>query len=321
MRTALFTVVTLAFVSQAGAASMPGALEHFPPGADVLVGVEVQEILNAPLFKALELKGEIHIESADLQKAQVLLGFDPLKDVERLTLGLAVTENEDTPVKDWIIVLQGRFAGFKLDALTELLKKEAGPEAAKLKIRTERIHGQEVRLIQVPDKKAPQDIGLVRPDTKTLVLGSREYLRSYLSARAGKTRALSTETGLGKVVSRLPKDSSFWVAANPERFAKHFEKKRARRGPIKKFPQIENLLVSGRMDKDLHISAVARTADEETAKNLGDACRGLLALAQLLPHDEPQLNELVDRTSIRTSDREVTLQATLPGKWIESHSH
>jgi hypothetical protein len=318
MRTALFTVVTLAFMSQAGAASLPEALRHFPPGADVLVGIEAKEILNAPLVKALRAKGEIHIESADLKRAQEILGFDPLKDVERLTLGLAVTDDEEMPVKDWLLVLRGDFAGFQLDALAGLLEKEAGPEAAKLKTRTEKIHGQEVRLIRVPDKKVPMDIGFVRPSTNTLVLGSREYLRSYLSARAGKTRALSPATGLGKIASRIPKDASFWVAANPEHFAGHFDKKRSRHGHLKKFPQIENLLVSGRLDKDLYLTAIAQTADKETARNLGDACRGLLALARLLPHDEPKLTELVDRTSLNTSDREVTLKATLPGKWIES---
>ena len=57
----------------------------------------------------------------------------------------------------------------------------------------------------------------------------------------------------------------------------------------------------------------------ETAKTIGDAARGLVSLAKLMPHDEPDLRRLVEGVKIETNNREVTLQATLPGKLIESH--
>jgi hypothetical protein len=306
-------MLILAFVASPAHAGHPDQARSFPPGTDVLVGLDLEAVRTSPLWKVLKEHNEIHIESEDLQQARMLLGVDLEKDVHRITMGFSVRDDEDQPVEEWLAVIEGDLKRFKPETARSVLEKEEKD----LKLTTRKIHGVTVHTADIPEEKMV--VGLARLSDTRVVVGSESYLRSYLAARAGKAKALGTRSGLGRVIGDVPQDATFWIAARPEHLASQMDKHKNEK-ELRYLAEIQELLITGRMDKDLKLTLTARTKDDQTAILLGDASRGLVALARLLPHEEPRLRQLADTVKVKVGDRQVSMDATVQGEWLEEEA-
>src|SRR5262245_41105610 len=83
----LLAALALALLLTAGPARAADADRLLPDDTEVVLGVNVRQVLDAPLVKthALELLRNYVRSSADAQKVLDALGFDPFKDLHTLT--------------------------------------------------------------------------------------------------------------------------------------------------------------------------------------------------------------------------------------------
>ncbi len=300
-----------------------GPATIFPPECDFVLHVDLQKLLASPLLSKIDLKTQIEIENQDLSKIKSLLGFDPLNDLHTLTVGFSLSDNEAMPVEHWIVRISGKFGHFNLPDLVKAKKKEL--ENFLLKSRT--IQGVEVTVLRIPldqDPKHMQTVGIARPAGDTILAGDLRSIKRTLAAWAGKAPGLRANAKLMRMVSRLPGGTSFWLAGNVESILKKLKEKLGKLPMMPdKLPQIEGLLLTGSLEKDLAISATAWAADAQSAGLLGDLLRGLAALAQLAPIDEPLVKKAVRSIGVATKDLQVSVSATLPAellnKAVEEH--
>jgi hypothetical protein len=294
-----------------------GPATIFPPECEFVLHIDLQKLLSSPLLSKIANDTTFNIDDQNLDQIKSLLGFDPLHDLSTLTVGFSLSDNEEMPVEHWIVRIAGKFGKFNLPSLIEAKKKEL--KSFLLKTRT--IQGVEVTLFRIPldqDPKHMQTIGIARPADDTVLAGDLRSIERTLAAWAGKAPGLRANTKLMRMLSRLPTGTSFWLAGNVERVLKKVKGKLGKLPMMPdKLPEIEGLLLTASLANDLTISASAWAADAQSAGLLGDLLRGIAALAQLAPIEEPLVKKAVRSITVDSKDLQVSVSATLPAELLD----
>jgi len=292
-----------------------GVARFFPPESDVIIQVDLAELLSAPLLKKLNVKAEIDPE--ELKQAVALLGFDPLKDLHKLTVGVTISDNENLPAEHWLVHAEGNLAGFQPDRLIESGEKQIPGMLP----RNRKIHGVDVLVFKLPlpdEQVKVMTVGVAFLGKQGIMAGDLKAVKATLAARAGKAPGLSANPKLAGLTGQLPKDATFWLAGVPAQIIKKIEKMRQKTIPglPNNLPEVAGLMLSGRVTRDLEATGLAFTEDLQSARVLGDIFKGLLALAQLVPVDEPLVGKLLSSLKVDIKDRAVKVSITLPGELI-----
>jgi hypothetical protein len=293
-----------------------GSARFFPPESDMIVQVDLAALLSAPLFERLKMEAEINQE--ELKQAIQILGFDPLKDLHKLTVGVTISDNYNLPAEHWLIHLEGRLTGFRPDRLIES-SKQLSPGVLP---RTKKIYGADVLVFKLPlpdEEVKVMTVGVAFLGKQGILAGELKGLESALAARAGKAPGLSANPKLARLTGQVPENSTFWLVGVPTRIVEKLQKMGPNMIPSlpNNLPEVAGLMLSGRVGKDLEATGVAFTEDLHSARLLGDIFKGLLALAQLVPlEDEPLVKKLLSSLKVETKDREVKVSITLPAELI-----
>jgi hypothetical protein len=292
-----------------------GVARHFPPESDVIIQVDLAALLSAPLLEKLNIKAEI--DAKELEQAIALLGFDPLKDLHKVTVGVTISDNENLPAEHWLIHAEGDLAGFRPDRLIESGEKQIPGMLP----RNRKIHGVDVLVFKLPlpdEQVKVMTVGVAFLGKQGFMAGDLKAVKSTLAARAGKAPGLSANPKLAGLTGQVPKDSTFWLAGVPTQIIKKLEKMSRKQIPglPANLPEVAGLMLSGRVTQDLEATGLAYTEDLQSARLLGDIFKGLLALAQLVPIDEPVVSKLLSSLKVDIKEREVKVSITLPGELI-----
>lgn len=292
-----------------------GVARYFPPECDMIIHVDLAALLKSPLLQKLNLKAEI--DAKELEQAIQILGFDPLEDLHKVTVGVTISDNESLPAEHWLIHAEGNLAGFRPDRLIESGEKHIPGMLP----RTRKIHGVDVLVFKVPlpdEQVKVMTIGVAFLGKQGVMAGDLKVIRSTLAARAGKAPGLSANPKLAGLTGQVPKDSTFWLAGVPTQIIRKLEKMGQKKIPglPANLPEVAGLMLSGRITKDLEAVGLAFTEDLQSARMLGDIFKGVLALAQLVPTDEPLIQKFLGSLKVETKEREVKVSITLPGELI-----
>jgi hypothetical protein len=314
------TIIAALQKEKKATAARLGAARFFPPESDMIVQVDLAALLaSLSLLDKLNLKAEIGSE--EIEKTFELLGFDLLKDLHKVTVGITLSDSETMPAERWLIHAEGRFSGFRPDRLIEVGKKLAPGVLP----RTKKIHGVNVLVFKVPlpqEKVKVMTVGVAFLDDSEILAGDLKVLKSALATRAGKAPGLSANPRLARLIGQVPENSTFWLAGVPTQIINKIQKMEHMHFPglPKNLPEVAGLMLSGHITETEGFEAVALafTEDLQSARLLGDICKGALALAQLVPVDEPLVQKLLDSLRVETQEREVKVSITLPGNLIAS---
>jgi hypothetical protein len=296
-------------------AAQLGVARYFPPESDVIIQVDLAALLSAPLLEKLNVKAEI--DSKELEQAIQILGFNPLEDLHRVTLGVTISDNENLPAEHWLIHAEGDLAGFRPDRLIESGEKHIPGMLP----RTKKIHGVNVLVFKVPlpdEQVKVMTVGVAFLGKQGIMAGDLKVIKSTLAARAGKAPGLSANPKLATLTSQVPKDSTFWLAGVPTQIIRKIVKMGRKKIPglPANLPEVAGLMLSGRITEDLEAVGLAFTEDLQSARMLGDIFKGVLALSQLVPTDEPMISKFLDSLKVEIKEREVKVSITLPGELI-----
>ncbi len=87
-----------------------GPARFFPPESEVIVHIDLTKLWAAPILNDMGIKEEIKIDNLD--QITTLLGFDPLKDLSQVTVGMNLPEDENSLPKHWLIQVKGNLKKF-----------------------------------------------------------------------------------------------------------------------------------------------------------------------------------------------------------------
>jgi len=295
-----------------------GPARFFPPQSEVIIHIDLTKLWAAPILNDLGIKEEIKIDNLD--QITALLGLDPLKDLNQVTIGLNLPEDENSLPKHWLIQVKGNLKKFDPVKLVESQKKEL----TNMVLKTLTIHGVKVLSYRIPldqDPKQMMTVGLARLDDTTVLAGDLKGLEYTLAARAGKNPGLRANPKLVQITSRIPNDATFWVAGTLKKVMEKIGKLDDIPFLPANLPELEGALLIGTLTENVSVSATTWVADKKSAKMFGDILAGLLALAHLAPVDEPLAKEAINSLKVKTEDRQITVSASLPGKLIASAFH
>src|SRR3954468_15012654 len=176
----LFAAAVLALVAAAPvrAAEVDVLL---PAETEAVMFVNVKQILDSDLVKKYAL-GQIKqaLQGNENQKLLKDLGLDPLKDIDRVTVGSWGKGPEDMEA---VAIVRGRFDPEKLFAAA---KDQAGKNADKMAIVEEKVGDKTYKLVKITQDNQPKPFYVAVADEKTIVGANDKKLTTNILAAAEK---------------------------------------------------------------------------------------------------------------------------------------
>jgi hypothetical protein len=176
--------------------------KYLPNDTEAILTVNVPQLLDAPLVKNTFLpRIKEKLKEDECQQILTALGFDPLKDIESLTVAGPVSKDPDKG----LIIITGNFDVAKFQKAAEEAAKNHSDNVKITKEGTYKVW--EVTGHGVP--QLPDTIYVALADKNTMfVTGGKNYVKEALSKAAGKKK-----TELKKRVAQLvqkanPKESA-----------------------------------------------------------------------------------------------------------------
>ncbi len=294
-----------------------------PAATESVVAVNMRQIIDANLVKKYAL-GQLKQMMAGNDIAEQLkgLGLDPLKDIDRVSVGSWGGEEDANAV----FVVRGKFDLEKMFAAAENLAKTNGD---KVKI----VSDPKCKLIQVTVEQSPKPLFFTFADDKTIVggLDQKAAVAAFETAKAA-TGKPQLKRELADLVLKQDEKASLFACAvvDKDKFkglppgvgagipgldaAKVGEQLKA----------LRNYAMTLRLTDDVSLEIDAGMADTESAGAFGDSLSQLIGTAKgflpLITGMQPNLKPLVDevtntlKSSVKGSD--VTLTLKLSGDAI-----
>jgi hypothetical protein len=337
-----------------------GQARFFPAESDLILHLDLRALglsqaLDALRFKWVDPKGD------EEEPRSVLLNpFDELgvagHDLHRISLGLSLAKDDSAAVGHWVARIEGRLGNLSEDAVeavvrwlafqasapaldasglfvdqtdqglwvVELAEACCSREGLKIESSRSMLHGRSVQWFSVEGPRIPAggfSVGLVRLDAETILLGERRSLRWTLAAMAGEQVGLRAAPRLWNIARQLPTNAGLWIALVPDEIMLQAQRVLAVLGWGEDPPGMRGIIISGRMQGELTLEAVAWAADEKSALTVADLARGGLAILRMAvaadaSHD-PGLKGIVDSLKVDLSGRRISVTARIPKSIVQ----
>ena len=311
-RTLAGVVLAVLLAAPARAAEVDPIL---PAETESVAFVNVRQILDSELIKKYAL-GQIKqaLSGSDAKKTLEKLGLDPLKDVDRVTIGSWGKGQEDMNA---VFVVRGKFDPEKL---FKAAQEEAKNQGDKIAI----VEDGKYKLVKFTQDDSPRPIFAAVADEKTIIGGTDKKLVTDALAATEKGAAKPRlKKELAALVLKQDEKASMWAAGLTEGRLEGVQIPPGLPGvdPAKLGKQLENLknfAMTVRLTEDVTLEVAMGMKDTDAADDFGATVDGLLnTVKQFLPlaaGNAPQAKPLIDeitktlKSSVKGSDVLVSLK-------------
>lgn len=285
-----------------------------PPDADVVVSLNVRQLMESDVVKQYALENVKQVlQGGDAQKLLRELGLDPLKDIDRVVVG--VSGKDETDFK-YLAIVRGRFDAQKLTKAAEAQTRKDADHFTLVK------DGKDVMFKYTPDEGNPVYGAVV--DDKTVVLaGDKKGISTALAVPAGSKGDLGGE--LNGLVGKMDDKATLWVAAltNGRLDKVKLKGPAANPGIQKQVTALQSATVVIRAEKDVNLTIGLGMKDneaaEEAGKTVGEIVQTVRGALPFLAANDPRLKPLIEPSKTLKSevkDRTVTVTGKLSGAAI-----
>ncbi len=271
--------------------------KYLPEDSGLVLVVNVQQILEAPFVQKHALGPIKELMKGHRETQQVLeaLGFDPLKDVTRLTAVLPTLDGTNKG----LLIVQGRFDRAKFHA--------KGDEVAKSKADLLKVHSSGTdRVYEVTPPGQNQSVFVSLMDESTLVAGpTRAYVLDAFAKKAGKK-----ETTLPKdvqaLIAKVDGKQSLWLALPGGTLAKsEFGQDERAKKTLEKIDALTvGLSLADDIQAHITITAKSATAAGELAKEIKEGLEQAKGLVTVLAGSQKELAPVADILGAITTSTE-----------------
>jgi hypothetical protein len=277
------------------------SLSFVPPSAKVVGQVDVAAFASSPLADTWDRAGGGEKDSPPVDEIFDAVGVDLLSDVDAVTFSFAGKDGSGAADR-WGLVATGRFNTEEI--VRRLGRGETGVE-------TEEHAGTRVyHLRQV--EKGESALAFLSGGS-TIVLGETTYVREMLDSGSGRSASAAA------LVESFGPDAfageTFWVAGSSSGSVLPLLDES---NPL---PPLERFALSGRLEAELVLRARGRASSPESAQELVDVLRGLVALGRMNASGENrELAELAESVSIDRLEQDIDVHLSVPYETIRKLS-
>ena len=274
---------------------LPDPAPWVPASADLVVYVDWSVLSESPVLRGVETSFIESKRGAEIERFRELTGMDPWRDVWALAYFTA--SNEDAGPA-WGLACYGAFDP----------KQVIENLAANGKVR--RSEYRETALYDVPDF-GPQlgtsggDQVLAFPDSTTALFGPAAQVRAMLDAGLGFAPPASEEGALAGALRQRTAAETLWVVGVGGRNLP--SPLGGASAALANVPALASFSLSARVGSNVKIWARAETRDTDTAGNLADLVRGIVAMGALQKQADESLQELYESLEVETIDELVDI--------------
>lgn len=282
----------LALSARASAAEVE---PYLPDDTQVVVSVNFRQLLDSPLFKKNQDKLREALKSnAEAHKTLEALGFDPLKDLDRIMVAMVGAGDPEKV----LIVAHGKFDTAKFKAKAQDVAKEKGDM---VKIHQEGVHT--IYEVEPPNQPRALFAGLIDGDT-IVAATSKEQVVEAFNRKSGDKKPQ-----LKKAMADL------LAKANPAESVSILALGSALMPSLPQAEKIKNLVGGITFGDDLRAEFTINTTDDQAAKDLaGQVKDGLEQGKQLITlmagenKDLAPMVELLDTLKVSDDGTKVVIK-------------
>lgn len=307
----------LALAAAVAAAAPTRAAEPdklLPPDADVVVSVNLRQALGSDIAKKYAVENlKQTLQGNDAQKFLRELGLDPLKDVDRVVVGMSGKDETDFK---FLVVVHGAFDPEKLYKAAEAQTRKDADHFALVK------DGKDVMFKYTPDSGNPL-YGTVVDETRVILAGDKKGIADALAVPAAGKANLGRE--LTTLIKGMDDKSTLWVAALANGRLDNVKLKgpAANPGIQGQLANLQTATVVVRVEEDVAINIGLGMKDADAAEAAGKTVDELLQTVKgalpFLAANDPKLKALVPSSKTLKSevkDRTVVITGKLAGAAI-----
>ncbi|MFO0934946.1 MAG: hypothetical protein U0798_00335 [Gemmataceae bacterium] len=323
-RLALTAVLVIAGLSAPARAAEPDPL--LPKETTSIIYVNFRQVLDSGLVKkyAMEQMKQA-MEGEGAQQVLKELGLDPLKDIDRLTIGLWGKGAEDM---NFAGVVRGKFDPAKLFKAVEAEAKK-NPDKVKL------VKNGKYTLIKAVNENAqpgqPKEVYGAVADEKTIVIGSSEknVIDSLARSEAGTTKS-EMSNAMTKLMLKMDEKSTIYmcglntskeVPQLPPQLGQVFDDPEKL---AKQLANIETISFILNVTEDISVEIAAGMKDTDAATEMGGMMEDLVGKAKAFlpfigssqPQMKPLTSEIGKTLKAKSKDKDVVISLKISGKSI-----
>jgi hypothetical protein len=288
-----------------------GKVDQFLPSETSLVlVVEVKQIVESPVFKKNLLEdAQKHLKSnEEVTKILNTLGFDPFKDLDRITVAL----NGIAMEPKGLVIIRGKFDKEKIEAKAEAESKE---KKDFIKVHSE--DGHKIFEMTPPGQEKPAFVAVI-DGTAIVASSDKSYVKDAF-AKATST-APSIKPELAKLLESA--EGSLWVAVPGSTLSKselvNEEKAKAMVG------KIDHILASLKLAKDLKLSVTIATKSDDNAKEMAEEikeglnqAKGMVAFMASQQKEAAPAVDMMNAIKVAVEGKNITIKTEMSEEMID----
>jgi hypothetical protein len=272
-----------------------GRLGALPRESVGLLVVEVRALGRARASSSWMRELTAAAEEGPFKEVRDRLGMDAFREIDRI--GLAVVPRPDNKVA-YGVVAEGSFDRRGM---------------------VEALGGRDLVTLQEEAEERP-DLSIAVLPAGDLAIGPRAVLGVVQANAARRGAGLDSNTVLLGLLERVRPSSQIWGAIDCRRLtdlARQFALARGVQAlpldPVRPAGALVSLAFEGKAGRDVEFVGVAEAVDEQGARDLTDAVRGVLAIARLGAGREAQRDwvEFLDGITLAQAGASVTVRGSI----------
>jgi hypothetical protein len=268
---------------------------HVPPDTEFYLSVNVRQLLESPLIKknALQAIKEALANAEEVNEVLKELGFDPFKDLDRVTVAGPVGKDADRG----LMIVTGAFDVKKFEKRADTAAKD---NADALKINKVPLGGGATHLVyEVSVPGQDQTLYVAVANNKTILASpGKDYVVDALKAARLKKKPLLKNKGFAAVVEKMELKQAVTIAAAGKALAGLADADGLPESVREAVGNIDAVAGGLSVGRELKLELAVSTKEERTAGSVRrSASKGVaLALAglALLGEERKELNLLIE---------------------------
>ena len=274
----------------------PEDLAFVPPDAVAVGYANVQEVMASELRQRLRGLQDANPGSPDRHEFEEKTGVDVERDIDAV-VGALLPASGDKDANP-LVLARGRFDQVRIEGLA----RDHGGEVSDY---------QGVRLIAHAGDGKTMALGFLAPGV--VAVGSLESVKGAVDAKRSGRNVMSN-TEIMRLVGELDGNNAWAVG--------RFDAMAANTGLPgelqQRMPTLSWFSAAGHLNGGITGTFKAEAKDEESAKNLRDMMRGVVAMVKLQSDSKPEMRAFVDSLQLGGEGKTVAVAFSVPAELFDA---
>jgi hypothetical protein len=280
------------FTAKAFVPELPNAIHYLPADAAAVFGMNVQKFVASPVYDRFMAQHGQEI-GTDLAEFIAKTGVDPRKDITYIIAAGRPSQQKDAGVA----IAVGRFDPA---TITSFISSKVTPINVDYK---------GANVLMIPEANGTKlEKGIAFLTASEIALGDLDSLKAVLDVRSQAAPSIDS-TSLAGLLRDLNSNDMFWFAGSP---AGVVSKLPANTPFVPSLAAVQNVFGTLNLTTKVEGKITVTATTDETAGQLAEFVRGLIALGNLAGAQNPDLVELIRNVQVAQRANQFDVSVSFP---------